>query len=560
MHEKNRQMLGILICSIIGIVILLASLLYSEVDQTPIKGGEMIDFGGDWQINVENKSYYHVQLPSYLQNVTLGETLVMNKRLPSNIDEHTYIFFRASHQKVKVFAEDTLIYSFGWNEKRLFSKSPACVWVAAPLSSDLRNAQIRIELVGAYENYANRMNNVYIADKSAIVHYIVSNHLGSIFICIALVIIGFGMIGITAILHNGKITASLQRLGILAVLIGVWSTCVTNTLQILYDNVYFLLNLEFFLFNLLLPVFIWFLMSFPLYKEQKWIKIIFWVSIAQFMIVEGLQITGIADYLESIILTHAVMVFGIGYIIVTGVWDFLHRHATREVKILILSLIILMVFIGIDIVRFYQLANMDEGFYTRIGTLIFIMLWATEVIRNMSKRFVYMARTKALETLAYEDLMTGLKNRTAFEEWMRNYQSNSKDEDVYIVTFDMNGLKSINDNYGHMKGDQAIVILSKIIKEAFTSLGTTYRIGGDEICVIVLKANSIPVDKVRKKLQIIEEKVEKASNELVLDFSVAVGYSKVSSRDKKDIYEAYKEADYLMYEHKQSMKQVLAKK
>lgn len=560
MYKKSKQVNGILICCMIGIVILFASLFYSEVDQTPIREEQLTNYGDEWQINVENNSYSHVQLPSYIQNVTLGNTLILSKKLPSNIDEHNYLYFRASHQKVKIYVDDKLVYSFGWNDNRLFSKSPACVWVVVPLESNQSNDQLRIELVGVYENYANRINNIYIADKSAIIHDIVSKRLGSILICFVLVIIGMSMIAITVILRKSKITASLQRLGFLAVLIGVWSACVTNTLQILYNNVYFLLNLEFFLFNLLLPFFLWFLLSFKHYSEQKWINLIFWMSIVQFMAIEGLQLIGIADYLESIVVTHIIMIFGIGYIIVTGVWDIFHKHATSEVKVLILSVILLMIFIGIDIIRFYQLTNMDEGFYTRIGTLIFIGTWGAEVIRNMSNRFVYIARTKALETLAYEDLMTGLKNRTAFEEWMNAYGSNTNEEDVYIITFDMNGLKSINDNYGHMKGDQALVIIAKIIKNAFTPMGITYRIGGDEICVILSKASLIHTDEVKKKLQIIEEKVDKASKDLAIEFSVAVGYAKVSSKENKDIFEAYKEADSRMYVKKQEMKQVLKKK
>jgi len=494
MLKRNRQAIGILICTIVGMVILFASVFFSKVDLNPIKGNKLTDFSDEWEINVENNSYYHVQLPSIIQNVSAGDTMIVSKKLPSDIADNSYIFFRASHQKVKIYIEEELIYSFGWDDERLFSKSPACVWVLAPLDSKQSNENIRIELTGVYEKYSNHINSMYIGDKSAIIHDIVSKRIGSILICISLIIIGFCMVGITMILRKSKINASLRRLGILAMLVGSWSACTTNMLQLIYGNVYFWLNLEFFLFGLLLPIFMWFLLSFSYYNEKKGMNQIFWVAIIEFNIIEVLQLLKLADYLESILITHVTMLVGIGYIILLVGWDIIRKKAVREAKVLSFSIIVLLVFISIDLIRFYKQPGIDDGFYTRIGMLIFIGLWGAEVVRNMSKRFVYLARTKALETLAYEDLMTGLKNRTAFEEWMNSYKSDEKSEDAYIVTFDMNGLKYINDNFGHMKGDQAIVMLAKIIKSTFLPIGITYRIGGDEICVILSKANLIHPD------------------------------------------------------------------
>ncbi|MFA9375807.1 MAG: GGDEF domain-containing protein [Lachnotalea sp.] len=555
MYENNKKMFGILICSSIGIIILLASLFFSKVDQTPLTGNDLIDFGDGWQINVTDQIDKEVQLPSRIKNVSFGDTMVLTKILPSDIDSKTCIFFRASHQNVRVYVDKVLVYSFGWNENRLFSKSPACVWVEVPMTSNQSGTQIKIELLGVYEKYANRINGIYIGDHGSIIHKIVNNNLGSILICVVLVVIGVCIICISVIIRNNKITTSFLRLGILSVLIGIWSACVTNTLQILFNNVYFLLNMEFLLFNLLLPIFLWFLLSFPYYSEQKWMNILFWTTIIQFLMIEGLQVIGIADYMESIKVTHITILGGIGYIIITGIRDLIQKHAMREEKILVASIVLLLIFIGIDLIRFYQFTDKDEGFYSRIGMLVFIGLWAIEVIRNMSKRFVSLARTKALETLAYEDLMTGLKNRTAFEERMNAYQKDSNMEELYIIIFDMNGLKHINDNYGHMKGDQAIIELSYIIKNTFITKGITYRIGGDEICVIGSESDLLDNEKLPMMLHEIEIAVEMSSKNLKVEYSVACGYAKVAGQDDKDIYQAFKEADHNMYESKQRMKQ-----
>jgi diguanylate cyclase (GGDEF)-like protein len=537
----------------IGIIVLIASLIGSKVDQLAIEASELADFGEAWQVDAGGKAYADVRLPSNIGDPVHGGTIVLEKNLPAQIQNNTNLFFRASHQKVKVLIGGSPVYSFGWDEQRLFGKTPASTWVIIPLTEAENGASVRIELTGVYERYTNKVNEIYIGDKSAIIHEIVNKRAGSLLICMILMILGAGMLAVSTILRSNRITASLLRLGVLSLLVGIWSTCVTNSLQIFYGNVFVLLNFEFFVFDLLLPVFIWFLLSFQHYREQKWLNWFFWASVIEFLLIEILQVTGIADYMESIIITHAMIAGVMGCIIGTGIRDLFQRHATREEKIFLVTVLMLMTFAGIDLVRFYQVNIMDEGFYTRIGTLLFVALWALEVIKSISRQFVNMAKTEVLEVLAYEDLMTGLKNRTAFEERLNTFESTSDSGDAYIIAFDMNGLKEINDKYGHMRGDQAIIAIARIIKEAFEN-GTCYRTGGDEICVILTGSELLGSESLQEILQKIETAIDAESKALNTEFSVAAGYSKASLNEKKDIYHAYREADRRMYACKHKMK------
>jgi len=522
--------------------------------QPAIRGSELIDFGMAWHVESGGQTFKDVRLPAKIGEPVPGGTMVLEKSLPEQIESNTSLFFRASHQKVKVYMGDRSIYSFGWDEHRLFGKTPASTWVVIPLDEAESGASVRIELTGVYERYTNKVNEVYIGDKSAILREIFDQRVGSLLMCQILITLGAGMIAVSAVLRNNRITASLLRLGILSIIVGVWSICVTNTLQILYGNVYVLLNFEFFAFGLLLPVFIWFLLSFQHYRDQKWLNWLFWASVAEFLLIEVLQVTGIADYMESIIMTHAMMVGVIGCVIVAGIRDLYRKQAASEEKISLAAVLMLLAFAGIDLVRFYQVNITDEGFYTRIGTLIFVALWALEVIRNISRQFVNMAKTEALEVLAYEDLMTGLKNRTAFEERLNTFESTSDGDDAYIVAFDMNGLKDINDKFGHMKGDQAIITIARIIKDAFDKRGTCYRTGGDEICVILTGSEIPEHSSLHETLRKFEEAIAAESKSMEIEFSVAAGYSKASIQEKKDIYQAYREADRRMYACKHKMK------
>ncbi len=284
------------------------------------------------------------------------------------------------------------------------------------------------------------------------------------------------------------------------------------------------------------------------------INILFWASILFFVTVQLLQLTNVADYMETVGASHFLIGISVGYLAITGFRDLLCKNSLREARLFIISLIVMIAFFSIDLFRFYLFINKDDGFYTRIGILFFIVMWAIEIIRNMSKLIVSMTRNQVLEILAYQDQMTGLKNRTAFEMKCMEYREKHIYEDAYVAEFDMNDLKYINDTYGHAKGDEAIIAIANIIKEKFYDSGDCYRIGGDEICVIIPATGELMEQIVYDIIKQTCEAIMCVSSEMGLDFSVASGYSKTSFSENHSIDDAYKEADQWMYERKYKMK------
>lgn len=86
-----------------------------------------------------------------------------------------------------------------------------------------------------------------------------------------------------------------------------------------------------------------------------------------------------------------------------------------------------------------------------------------------------------LERLSYEDSLTGLFNRNCFNQAVAKLKENVP-ESLGVVYLDLNGLKLVNDTYGHEAGDKLIQTAARIIKKAFGK--NTFRIGGDEFVVL----------------------------------------------------------------------------
>lgn len=94
------------------------------------------------------------------------------------------------------------------------------------------------------------------------------------------------------------------------------------------------------------------------------------------------------------------------------------------------------------------------------------------------------ARENRIKFLSYRDALTGLYNRAFFEEELKRLDT----EHYYPLTLimaDLDGLKLINDVFGHQRGDQALVKVAQLIKESCRDTDTASRWGGDEFVVLL---------------------------------------------------------------------------
>ena len=154
--------------------------------------------------------------------------------------------------------------------------------------------------------------------------------------------------------------------------------------------------------------------------------------------------------------------------------------------------------------------------------------------------------------MAVTDTMTGVYNRSAFEEWE---QETSDYEGYSIVTFDLNNLKWCNDNLGHAAGDAYIQASARIIKEIFGRHGKCYRIGGDEFCTVInQKQKSFDIGRHVKQLRELEKYTEEELGIKDLNVQIACGYAEYDIKTDKNFEDTRSRADKRMYESKRRLK------
>ena len=166
-------------------------------------------------------------------------------------------------------------------------------------------------------------------------------------------------------------------------------------------------------------------------------------------------------------------------------------------------------------------------------------LWGVVgLARNITERKTI---EKRLRYLSEVDILTNLYNRYSFEEKVKEL-----DKEEYfplgIIMGDVNGLKIVNDTFGHLEGDKLLINTANILKEICDPNKYIFRWGGDEFMILMPNSNE-------KKCVDIMKKINKRCREIQYDFiqiNIALGEAVKKSRDE-DVYECIKKAEEKVY-------------
>ena len=159
-----------------------------------------------------------------------------------------------------------------------------------------------------------------------------------------------------------------------------------------------------------------------------------------------------------------------------------------------------------------------------------------------------------INSLAYRDALTGVKNKTAYQEAERRLEEQMRNgrPEFAVVVLDINDLKRINDNYGHDFGDMFIVDACRLICKCFPH-SPVYRIGGDEFVVIMEGADYANYEHLLENFHFAIEEYNR-SDQKDKHLSIARGIAVYNSVTDLVFSNVFKRADDAMYQNKADMK------
>ncbi|MEO1816011.1 MAG: HD domain-containing phosphohydrolase [Acetobacterium sp.] len=146
--------------------------------------------------------------------------------------------------------------------------------------------------------------------------------------------------------------------------------------------------------------------------------------------------------------------------------------------------------------------------------------------------------------LSYHDYLTGLHNRRFYEEELGRLDI-PVNLPITLIMADVNGLKLINDSFGHAMGDKLLKKSARLITEAVPESSIVARLGGDEFIVI------LPQTDIFQAVEVINNLKAKTANEKIGAFEISISYGyEIKEMEDQDIQEIYKRAEDDMYRHK----------
>lgn len=213
---------------------------------------------------------------------------------------------------------------------------------------------------------------------------------------------------------------------------------------------------------------------------------------------------------------------------------------THTFKVLFLGLLLLTIATFLDMISpiiYTQFTYVLIRICFTAGAIIYtigVILWG-----NYTKRVI-----EKFEELALRDHMTGIFNRKGMDKvYKMIYETNSP---FYVVICDLDGMKKINDRYGHLQGDKYITSTTKIIVDVVGSKGYVGRIGGDEFAIILEYQD---IQQIEKDIFTIKRSV----NQILpgKNTGISLGYS-LFPDDGDTLEDLIQVADERMYSDKES--------
>lgn len=160
----------------------------------------------------------------------------------------------------------------------------------------------------------------------------------------------------------------------------------------------------------------------------------------------------------------------------------------------------------------------------------------------------------ALQVISKTDQLTGLLNRWGFMEAVQKCMENAVPGSKGLFMYaDMDGLKKINDTYGHDDGDFALKSMSSILRQACDDTAIVSRFGGDEFVVFCIIQSARDIDRLNNRIW---TETEMLNNSISKPYRIemSTGVCAVECSSDLDVFQALATADKLLYQEKRAKK------
>lgn len=543
-HQKGSNCFSkvyLIVCSVLVAVVFIAVCIFSLFAQ-----------------RIENKSFFNTT-SKYLSEGWVdgdGNVVTLPKKLPypqsgaytfstvvpkqDFLEQNISLLFSAKYMNISLFLDGEEIAS-GLGESDKTKKLRGKIFLMMALPEDAVGKElciVAVPLLGKELNY--EINAPMIGTGERIIYDFIRSNIPMLVILEA--IFCFGILLMLFSWQARKTgNGTFFQTGMFAILFAMYSFCITDTIHLFLDNSQFIYMMEFLLLALVpLPLLV-LIYHVCLAKFRTILLANIGLLTFNFCLQVALYYFSELELRDTVKITHIVLVISVLVLIL--VLAISGRKGEERFRLLISFLPVLLGATW-DIAQFYLPGIYQKALGFQVGVLIFISLQTIYLIRSYLESDLY-------RKVAYTDALTGLQNRTAFEEKIVQLNKTASHyASVWCVCADVNYLKRVNDTLGHSAGDELIRGAARVLHELKSKDGRIYRTGGDEFVLFEFNQSE---ESMGERFTHFNEALRRYNQNHDVLLSIAIGYDRLCKGDT--ITKLISHADSMMYEDKHRQKE-----
>ncbi len=496
---------------------------------------------------IDDVYYSASELPVRLATKA-GEPIHISGLLPDNLRDGDGICFLSIYSSCELFVEDEPVGSYGTVLPLSFGHMVGNIRVIIPLDNTMAGKTFTLVITPYFSVSNADLSGVTLGPVGELKLDILLHNIPKLIII--LVLFTLALITLILVFNQAfeKSGVNLRLYGCFCLMdtfVFLWLLCSSDLPQFFTDSNELVSFISFLCLSCMaLPYMGFCEQIFPRYKKyfltvQTVGGIIPLINLVCF-------IFNVCDPMDLLIATHVYMLIAILSSVMVALLNPKKNHETW----LIVAGVGLLAISGLGGLFCYFISPSSgfDGLFFGIGFICFIVALFLLILVRQVALIKERQHLETYKVLAYNDIMTELGNRSAFENHFATMHERLRPgEPVTLFIFDLNGLKRTNDTFGHQAGDDMIRRMGEQLDKVFVRHGNCYRLGGDEFAVII--------ERSMLDLRELRSSFEDALNNTTLysgeKLSSSLGYATLPFSTSPDFRnELFERADAAMYKDK----------
>lgn len=515
-----------ILVALLFVLVLLYMFLFEEIDIYQARNTDSYSVVQDYSVqDIEDKD-----APAGIRRVYSWELDDMGYEACS-------LTFYLVHHYAEVYFDDELMYSLAPDENNRITYGVSSNWITVPILREDIGKEVRVVVTPVYKNVTNRSVQFMIGSCTSVFFHQMKADLVQIILSSLCILLGLVMMihQLSRIVKKASDERGMLYLGMFSLLLGLWRITDTRFSPLLFSSN--TLALGYISIGMLcigtIPLLLYVDKRFAIKHERSPFTLVAIASSAVAFVVLLCQITGIAEFKQTLILCHLLIMVDVLTLLISFLLQ-KHFKTVPRTKALLPFLLLLIGGALLDLILFGIKKSSSGLIFTIMAFLIYA---ASLFFRNIMD----------IQKQAYTDAATGLFNRSRWNNLMKD--KTSVNEPIGIIFIDLNRLKYVNDTMGHDMGDKLIFNFSNILRNTIPPSNTICRWGGDEFAILITGANK---EKMEKYLSTLEAEVLSFNHSGEKpEIHYAAGYALSTEYPGLCREELFKLADEKMYLDKQ---------